>query len=401
MTGAAQLPRKLKGFERRRVISRSGHNSSLIVEADQALARGDVQEAASLLELAAQRGRDSSTLLRLATIRRSMGDLSGAIQAASAAVELAPRNFVMSLLLGSLREATGAIHAAERAYRMACRVAPLDLSFQAAMAKQLDRARSSVEAASRWRKRLFDWQPAPDCGLTPDEDRRLRGFRSNILENLDAGPLTPPLFLLPGIRGKKYFEPSSFPGLSDLEAATGGIRDEFLGIAEGLDLKLVQSSMGNHATRSEGSSTGKWSMIPLIRNGVVVEEFASRCPLTIALASQLGMPRLGFISPSLYFSVLEPGSRIAPHSGITNARVIAHLPLIVPNRCGFRVGGETREWEVGRAMVFDDITTHEAWNDSSETRVVLIADLWRPELSVAERRGVEELMDCAGLAPQA
>ena len=142
-------------------------------------------------------------------------------------------------------------------------------------------------------------------------------------------------------------------------------------------------------------------MIPLIRNGMVVDEYASLCPLTMAAAGALDLPKLGYISPSLYFSVLEPGSRIAPHSGITNARVIAHLPLVVPDRCGFRVGGEPREWEVGRAMVFDDMTTHEAWNDSDEIRVVLIADLWRPELSMSERREIEELMNCADLAPRA
>jgi aspartyl/asparaginyl beta-hydroxylase (cupin superfamily) len=248
------------------------------------------------------------------------------------------------------------------------------------MAKQLERARASVEAAERWRKRLLDWQP--DSRLTPAEDRRLRGFRSNLLENLEAGPLTAPMFLLPGLRGERYFEPAGFAGMKELEGATEGIREEFLAIVDG-----VNSAGG-----------GKWSMIPLIRNGVVVEDHASRCPLTMNLARCLDLPRLGCISPSLYFSVLEPGSRIAPHSGITNARVIAHLPLIVPANCGFRVGGETREWQVGRMMVFDDMTTHEAWNDGSETRVVLIADLWRPELSSSEREGVEELMDCAGLA---
>jgi len=92
--------------------------------------------------------------------------------------------------------------------------------------------------------------------------------------------------------------------------------------------------------------------------------------------------------------VLEPGSRIPPHVGISNARLIVHFPLIVPDNCGFRVGGETRHWEVGKALVFDDMTTHEAWNDSERIRVVLIADLWRPELSMAERAAVTELMDC-------
>jgi aspartyl/asparaginyl beta-hydroxylase (cupin superfamily) len=101
-------------------------------------------------------------------------------------------------------------------------------------------------------------------------------------------------------------------------------------------------------------------MIPLIRNGKVVEEFASRCPRTMALARGLNLPAIPLISPSLYFSVLEPGARIEPHIGITNARIIAHFPLIVPDNCGFRVGGETRQWEPGKALIFDDMTTHEA-----------------------------------------
>ena len=81
-----------------------GESGSLIAQADLAMARGDVRAAASLLEVAAQRGRDSTTLLRLATVRRSIGDLSGALRAATAGVELSPRNFLMCLLLGSLRE---------------------------------------------------------------------------------------------------------------------------------------------------------------------------------------------------------------------------------------------------------------------------------------------------------
>jgi tetratricopeptide (TPR) repeat protein len=379
------------------MIAGPGPNCSLIDLADQAMARGDVRQAASFLELAAQRGRDASTLLRLATVRRSLGDLPGAAQAASAAVELAPRNFLMALMLGSLREATGAHHAAERAYRLACAYAPLDLSLQPAMAKQLDRARSRVEATERWRKTLLEWQADGDLrSLKADEERRLRHFRANILENLDAGPTAPPFFLIPGIKPKRYFDPHAFEGVAELEQSTDSVRDEFLALAE--DPELSSRMSGLHATESDAGRSGQWSMIPLIRNGMVVEEFAARCPTTMTLAQRLDMPTLGLISPSLYFSVLEPNSRIAPHVGITNARAILHLPLIVPDDCGFRVGGETRRWETGKALVFDDMTQHEAWNDSDRIRVVLIADLWRPELSALERRGVAQLMDCAGVA---
>ena len=366
----------------------------LIAQADAAMARGDVREAQSLLELAAQRGRDASTLMRLATVRRSMGDLPGAVKAAAAAVELEPRNFLMCLMLGSLREATGALYAAQRAYRSACAYAPFDLSFQPAMAKQLERAKTIVAAAEQWRERLLHWRPE-GASLNSAEDRRMRDFRSNILDSIEAGPLAPPFFMVPGVKPKRFFDASLFRGIAEIEHHSEIVRGEFLRLAESRRERLSSSLSGLHGDETgEARAAGKWSMIPLIRNGRIVDEFAVECPRTMELAQGLDLPKISLISPSLYFSVLEPGSRIPPHVGITNARLIAHFPLIVPDNCGFRVGGETRRWEPGKALVFDDMTTHEAWNDSDRIRVVLIADLWRPELSLAERAAVTELMGC-------
>lgn len=226
----------------------------------------------------------------------------------------------------------------------------------------------------------------------------MRAFRTNILENGEAGPVAPPVFTVPGIRPKRYFDPADFRGISELERDTDAIRAEFLSLTESCREILSSRLGGLHSADTDSSRSGSWSMIPLIKNGAVVDQFAARCPQTMRIAEKLDMPKLGLISPSLYFSVLEPSSRIAPHTGITNARLIAHLPLIVPDNCGFSVGGETRRWEVGKALVFDDMTRHEAWNDSNRIRVVLIADLWRPELSVGERVAVGELMNCADIA---
>ena len=368
---------------------------SLLDQADAAMARGNVREAASLLELAAQRGRDASVLLRLATVRRSLGDFPGATVAAEAAVELAPRNFLSALLLGSVREMTGAIHAAERAFRIACAHAPLDLSLQPAVRKKLDDAQKLVDQMHAWKRRLLDWQPEGElAALTPDELQRVRQFRSNILENFDAGPVAPPLFLYPGIKALGYFDPADFPGAMDVAEETDGIREEFLSLAEYMSTDFGSRLGGLHAA-GEAGREGKWSMIPLMRNGGIVEEFASRCPLTMKLAAVLELPKIGLISPSLYFSVLEPNSKIAPHKGITNTRLIAHWPLIVPDNCAFKVAGEVRAWEPGTPMIFDDMSVHEAWNDSDRIRVVLIADYWRPELSSLERIAISDLMDCS------
>ena len=90
-------------------------------------------------------------------------------------------------------------------------------------------------------------------------------------------------------------------------------------------------------------------------------------------------------TPTAMFSLLLPHTHIPPHSGVSNVRLVTHLPLIVPSDCRFRVGNETRAWQTGQAWVFDDTIEHEAWNDSEQLRVVLIFDIWHPQLSRAER----------------
>lgn len=78
---------------------------------------------------------------------------------------------------------------------------------------------------------------------------------------------------------------------------------------------------------------------------------------------------------------------------MTNTRLIGHLPLIVPPDCGFRVGNDTRQWQEGKAWLFDDSIEHEAWNGSDRPRVVLLFDIWRPELSAEERESVAALFE--------
>lgn len=84
------------------------------------------------------------------------------------------------------------------------------------------------------------------------------------------------------------------------------------------------------------------------------------------------------------FSILDPQTRIPPHTGPANTRLVAHLGLVVPESCGFRVGGEHRDWRRGEAFVFDDTIEHEARNNSAQTRAILIVDVWAPSLSAAE-----------------
>ncbi len=93
------------------------------------------------------------------------------------------------------------------------------------------------------------------------------------------------------------------------------------------------------------------------------------------------------------FSALAPRTHIPAHTGESNARLVVHLPLIVPEKCGtLRVGFEEREWKVGEALIFDDSIEHEAWNNSDELRVVLLFDIWHPALSLKDREMVNALV---------
>jgi aspartyl/asparaginyl beta-hydroxylase (cupin superfamily) len=112
-----------------------------------------------------------------------------------------------------------------------------------------------------------------------------------------------------------------------------------------------------------------------------------------ALLDTLPMIDIPNFGPTVLFSVLEPHTHIPAHSSVTNARLVVHLPVIVPGNCRFRVGNETRDWEEGKAWVFDDTIDHEAWNDSDGKRVIVMIDIWNPMLTPAERDLVSGLLN--------
>ena len=135
-----------------------------------------------------------------------------------------------------------------------------------------------------------------------------------------------------------------------------------------------------------------WSTCHLWRDGAETPN-AARCPRTMAALAEAPLCQIAGRSPQIMFSQLKAGAHIKPHTGFVNTRLICHVPLIVPEGCRFRVGNETRIWETGKAWVFDDTIEHEAMNTSGQTRVVLIFDIWRPELNEEERALVATLLE--------
>lgn len=158
------------------------------------------------------------------------------------------------------------------------------------------------------------------------------------------------------------------------------------------DFKPYIQSDANRPRADENKllDSSDWSALFLCENGRRSEEIIARCPRTWEAVQAAPLPRITN-SPTVMFSLLRPGARIAAHTGMFNTRLVCHLPLIVPPDCRFRVGNEVRQWEEGKLLIFDDTIEHEAWNDSPQDRVVLIFDIWRPELSEQEKSEVAAL----------
>jgi len=197
----------------------------------------------------------------------------------------------------------------------------------------------------------------------------------------------PKYFYFPELPQIEFYDRGDFSWAAALEARTADIRAELEGLlASGTGfVPYVRRAPDRPSFANPLLENSDWSAGYLIQDGREVPENCSRCPRTVAALRELPLCRIPGRTPSVLFSLLRPGTRIRPHHGYTNARLICHLPLIVPPNCGLRVGNETREWRNGQLLVFDDSIEHEAWNLSGELRVVLLFDVWRPELTATER----------------
>ena len=212
---------------------------------------------------------------------------------------------------------------------------------------------------------------------------------------------------VPFLPADEFFERSHFAWLAAFEAHTPAIRAE-LGalLADGAPgfAPYVQQAAGtpeNKWTPLDGKST--WGAYYFWHYGERITGAHDRCPATSKALDLVPLVDLPGRMPNVFFSLLEPGGHIPPHTGVTNLRAILHLPLIVPEGCWYRVGGDVRPWREGEAWLFDDTIEHEAVNPTDQLRAVLILDVWNPHLRDDERRLLAkslEVADGAGLKSQ-
>ena len=230
-------------------------------------------------------------------------------------------------------------------------------------------------------------------------DRALAGY----LRDWDSTPADdrqrPKFFFFPGLPNTPYHDPDLQPWAGQLRAAYPEIRAEAI--------RVLRRSAGcptSSLTRLEvedyvggDGAAPSWEAFFFYRRGQRFDASHRRCPDTSRVLESIELCRIADQAPEILFSVLKPGSHIKAHHGVTNVRLVMHLPLVVPRDCALNLvdRGEHR-WQEGRMVMFDDTFLHEAWNRSDQTRIVLLMDCWNPHLTSVEKVAVKQLIEAIG-----
>ena len=364
--------------------------------------RGDAAKACELFERATSADPNHPSLwANLAMSLHALGRRDEAMQTLERALAREPRHPAALLQKGALLEERGEPRRAAQIYRVALSTVGPETAPPPHLRAALERAGHAVREDEAALRDAIEKQLTGLRGQQPSGASTRMQWYIDLLTGKRARYLPQPTFMyFPGIPALEFFDNAELPWLEAIEAATEAIRAELTAV-----LSSDQGGLEPYVAYPEGvpldqwrelNQSRRWSAYFLCKEGTAQPHHLARCPRTAAAlrgAPQCDVARHG---PNAFFSILEPRTRIPAHTGVTNARLTVHLPLVVPPHCGFRVGSDTREWQPGKAWVFDDTIEHEAWNDSDTPRAILIFDIWNPYLSAAERDLVRAATEAVG-----
>jgi len=373
------------------------HPQALLHLGQHRLFRGDAKGALALLEHASRVDAENPIVpLNLAAAYRALGDSQSELASLARALVI-DRHFFPALLAKAMYfERQGKLREAAKQYRDVLALAPPDSKQEEWTKKPLQRAREIVERDLSEVNAFLNERLASRTHLDAASLGRFDECKDIMIGAKKPFVQQPTLLNYPRLPAIPFYERKQFPWLAKIEATTAAIRKEFES-ARDEDAKEFQA----YVNRADGmpleqwaelNRSKRWSVFFLWSDGVRIDSHCRRCPTTSALLEEAPMAKVPGAAPSAFFSTLAPKTLIPPHTGVTNARLVVHVPLIVPPGCWFRVGNERREWKPGEALIFDDTIEHEAWNGSDEMRAVLIFDIWNPYLDEHERDLVCELL---------
>ncbi|KAL2766737.1 aspartyl/asparaginyl beta-hydroxylase isoform f [Daubentonia madagascariensis] len=192
------------------------------------------------------------------------------------------------------------------------------------------------------------------------------------------------LYNVKGLKAQPWWTPKE-TGYTDLvkslERHWKLIRDE--------GLAVMDKAKGLFLPEDENlREKGDWSQFTLWQQGRKNENACKGAPKTCALLEKFP-ETTGCRRGQIKYSIMHPGTHVWPHTGPTNCRLRMHLGLVIPKEgCKIRCANETKTWEEGKVLIFDDSFEHEVWQDASSFRLIFIVDVWHPELTPQQRRSL-------------
>jgi aspartate beta-hydroxylase len=394
---AGRLEEAARGWES--VLSLApDHPRALMHLGQHALYRGEPQQARHLLERAALADpANPAVALNLSFVFRALGDAAGEGAALTRALTIDPYFLPALLARAGLLERSGHTRQAAKVYKDVLTILPPHAPLESWLAEPVAHARAMIESnraaiADHLKPRLDAVRRNhPQADLARFEEARdvMIGARKAFLSQ-------PTLLHYPRLPAIPFYSREEFPWLEAVEKATPVIQQELAAL-----LTAGDGDFSPYVDHPDGvplnqwadlNHSADWSAYFLLKEGRRIADHVRQCPKTAALLQTLPLAEIPGIAPAAFFSALKPRTLIPPHTGVTNTRLVVHIPLVVPEGCWFRVGNEKREWRVGEALIFDDSIEHEAWNGSDAPRYILIFDIWNSFLSRAEQELVGELL---------
>jgi aspartate beta-hydroxylase len=394
---AAGRWREAEGLWGRVLALAPGHVQALFSLGVHAFQRGDVAAALELLQQARARApRDPMILLTMGRVHREAGRPDQEWGALVAALEIDPYFLPALLGKGEFLEQQRKPKAAAAALRDVLRVAGPEAEWPAPLRRRLAHARDVVE---RDTEQLVEFL-GHRVGATHATRDRAVGARWDEAISILAGRTRPyhshcNQLQVPRLPAIPFYDDALFPWMAELESRTDAIKAELrdmLARKGEAFVPYIQYRPGDPVNQWDKLNHSRnWSGFHLYAHGEPVAEHLAQCPRTAEALALVDTVEIAGLCPNAMFSALAPGAHIPPHTGETNARLVAHLPLVVPEGCSYRVGYDRRQWREGKCWVFDDTIEHEARNDSNQLRVILMFDVWNPLLSPAEREMAKAL----------
>uniref|UniRef100_A0A4W5NQL5 Aspartate beta-hydroxylase n=1 Tax=Hucho hucho TaxID=62062 RepID=A0A4W5NQL5_9TELE len=333
-----------------------------------------------------------ATLKKRAERQQFLGRMRGALATLEKLVQIFPEDVALKNDLGVAHLLIGDNKSAKRVYEEVLAVAPSDGFAKVHYGFILKSENKIAESIPFLRDGLESGDPGTDDGRfyfhlgdalqRMGDDSAYKWYERGHQRGHFASVWQRSLYNVDGLKAQPWWTPKD-TGYMDLvktlERNWRIIRDEALSVMD----KTTSLFVPEEENLRE---KGEWGQFTLWQQGKKAGESCRSVPKTCGLLERYP-EATGCKRGQIKFSVMQPGTHVWPHTGPTNCRLRMHLGLVIPKTgCKIRCTNDTRAWEEGKVLIFDDSFEHEVWQDADSYRLIFIVDVWHPELTQYQRQ---------------